>query len=109
MYRNADGAGHGFGDKAVQAASTEPNRISCFGSVDMRTGRPVALILNKMTQDAPHVTLTMLGRKPVTLAEVYRYSGKDLKSITRLPDVTLRGGQAALPLPASSITLLRAK
>src|SRR5579884_297451 len=109
MFRNADGAGYGFGDVAVAADSNAPNQVSCFGSVEAKTGNPCILILNKMPETEATVTLAVQGGKPVTAASVYRYSGEDLKSIRHLPDIAIRAGRARVQLPAYSITLLRCR
>ena len=109
MYRNADGAGHGFGDKAVSATSSDPNRVSCFGSVDSATGQPIVMLINKMPTETANVTLTLSGGKPLTRASVLRYSSENLKAIVSVPGVAVQGGLVRLGLPAYSITLLRCR
>jgi hypothetical protein len=109
MYRNADGVGHGFGDVAVAAASSDPDRVSCFGSVDSKTGETAAMLINKTPDRAEEITVVLNGKKLVTAAGVYRYSGDDLKAIQRMPDVAVQHGRVHLTLPAYSITLLRCK
>jgi hypothetical protein len=109
LYRNADGAGHGFGDVAVAASSSDPDRVSCFGSVDAKTGETTAMLINKTPDRAEEITLALNGKKPLTAARVYRYSGDDLKAIQRMPDVSVPNGRVHLTLPAYSITLLRCR
>jgi hypothetical protein len=108
MYRNADGKHHGFGDVAVSAASNTPDKVSCFGSVDSTTGKPVVMLINKQPDKAASITLDITG-KAFQKAAIYRYSDADLKKILSLPDVMSVGGRIKLTLPASSITLLRCK
>lgn len=108
MYRNADDKNHGFGDTAVSAVSNTPNKVSCFGSVDSATGKPIVLLINKQDDKAAEITLDITG-KAFQTASVYRYSTTDLKKIVPLPDVKSIGGRLKMELPASSITLLRCK
>jgi hypothetical protein len=107
MYRNADDAGHGFGDIAVTATSNAPEKVSCFGSLDSQTHLPMVMLLNKMPDQEATVTLTLSETKPVSAAEVYRYSGADLKTIAHLPDIAIESGRVRVSLPAYSLTLLR--
>jgi hypothetical protein len=109
MYRNADGKGNGFGDTAVAATSSAPDRVSCYGSVDSRTGAPAVMLLNKMPSASAPITLQLSGGRLSGALEVYRYSGTDLKKIVRLPDVRAAGGRVTIELPAYSMTLLRGK
>lgn len=109
MYRNADGKGNGFGDTAVAAASSAPESVSCYGSVDAKTNVPCIMLINKLPARSVPVTLQVRGGKATGAMEVYRYHGNDLKKIVRLPDVSVTGGRARLELPAYSLTLLRGK
>lgn len=109
MYRNADDRGHGFGDRAIAATSTDEDRVSCFGSVDAKTGETVVMLLNKQPRDSASVTLNLIARSPLRHAQGFRYSGANLKAIETLPDITLTNGRAQMTLPAYSLTLLRCK
>ena len=48
LYRNADGAGHGFGDTSVTAASPLA-KVAVYGAVDSSTGALTVLVINKDT------------------------------------------------------------
>jgi hypothetical protein len=109
MYRNADDKGHGFGDFAIAANSSDPGQVSIYGSLDKATGLPVVMLINKMPEQTANVSLTLEGAKAVAGASVYRYDGKDLKSIQTLPDAAIAGGKTQLALPPYSMTLLRCK
>ncbi|MCS6775577.1 MAG: glycoside hydrolase family 44 protein [Chloroherpetonaceae bacterium] len=109
MYRNADDRGNGFGDVAVQASSSAPDRISCYGSIDAKTGAARILLINKMPATAAPITLEIQGTGGTRTLEVYRYSGADLKKIVRLPDLIVPGGKTQMELPPYSLTLLRQK
>ena len=107
MYRNADGANHGFGDVAISARSSAPDRVSCYGSVEAKTGVPAILIINKTGREIANAALHSAGRKAVSKWRAYRYSGANLKEIVALPDIVSREGRTRLALPPDSITLLR--
>jgi hypothetical protein len=109
LYRNADGAGQGFGDVAVEAKSGDPDSVSCFGSVDSKTGKPALILINKRPEKTAAVTLALTSRTAVSGASVYRYSSADLKTIQHLPDIAISGGRARMELPAYSMTLLRCR
>lgn len=109
MYRNADGDGQGFGDIAVKASSGDPKSVSCFGSVDSRTGKPALMLINKLPERAVTVTISLTNRSPVAAASVFRYSRADLKTIARLPDIAITAGRTRMELPAYSMTLLRCR
>jgi hypothetical protein len=107
MFRNADDRGNGFGDIALKAEVSEPGRVSCFASLDSKTGKPVLMVINKQTEGEAPVTLSLSGKSTVQRAKIYRYSGNNLNGIETLPEVILAGNRMNLRVPASSITLLR--
>ena len=109
MYRNADDRGNGFGDTAVQSSSSASDSVSCFGSVDSKTGRPVVLIINKMPNMAIRTSVNISGGTAFHTARLFRYEGKDLKHITKEPDINVQSGSFSLDLPAYSLTLVRCK
>jgi hypothetical protein len=107
MYLNADGAGHGFGDRSVRAVSSAPDDISCFASVDGKTGEPVAILLNKQPGRDSIVTVRLRHGRPLTRASLWRYSEENRKAMMKLPDVAVSNGALKLTLPAYSMTLAR--
>lgn len=109
MYRNADGRGAGFGDAAVEARSSDSADVSCFGSVETSTGRPAVMVINKLPDRDVPASLTVTAKQGVKSAEVYRFSGNDLKKIERMPDIAITDGRVRIRLPAYSVTLLRCR
>ena len=107
MYRNADGANHGFGDTAVSAHSSAPDRVSCYASLESKTGLPVILIINKTGRQIMNAPLHIVSRKAISKWQTYRYDGANLKEIIHLPDMTVREGRTEITLPPDSMTLLR--
>lgn len=119
MFRNADGAGRGFGDRSVRSLSSAPEQVSSFASIDSVTGEPIVIIINKQPDGAATVDLTINGGagdnggnggSRIRRASVWRYDAENLKSIVRLKDWEIGREQpnlAAVTLPPYSITLLR--
>ncbi len=108
IYRNADGAGKGFGDVAVKADSSAPGRVSCFGAVDSTTGEATIMVINKRLRQTGQVTLNLAGTA-ATSANIYQYSDAAPDSITHLPSRSITGGRLNLSVPAASITLIRCR
>jgi hypothetical protein len=109
MYRNADGAGNGFGDATAPVTCTDPDDVSCFGSVESATRRPIAMLLNLSQSRPAELTLTVRSSRRLTGASVYRFDGGDLKNIAHLPDTPIIAGKVHVGLPACSMTLIRCR
>lgn len=109
MFRNADDAGHGFGEIATEARSEAPNRVSVFSSLDAQTRLPVVLLINKRPDASAPVRLVLNTKRTVRAARIFRYEGGNLKEIEALPDIQVSNGQARLELPPYSLTLLRCR
>jgi hypothetical protein len=107
IYRNADDSGAGLGDKSVWSSSSTPDELSCFGSVDSKSGLPAAVVINKRPDRALTVTLAVKHTRPVSAASAWRYGGTNTRGIDRLSDVAVKSGSCTLTIPAYSITLLK--
>lgn len=107
IYRNADGKGHGFGDRAVRTVCSAPDRVSCFGAVDTKTGEPTLMILNKQPDKSSVVTVSVRGSRPYGTAALWRYDASHPSGIAALPAVRLYGRFLRITVPPSSITLAR--
>ncbi|MBI4918119.1 MAG: glycoside hydrolase family 44 protein [Acidobacteria bacterium] len=105
MFRNVDGAGHGFGELGAFAASADEGRLSAYAARRVADGRLTVMVVNK-TADALTSTVTVESFVPSGSAEVWRYSAADLGAIVREADATLAAGALTTTFPASSITLL---
>ncbi|MCX6380096.1 MAG: hypothetical protein NT023_11580 [Armatimonadetes bacterium] len=109
MYRNADGKGHGFGDTALYAGSSDAGRISVFASLDKKTGHTTVMLINKTVADTGKITLHLKSKTRLSSAEVYRYSEEVPKIVPLLPAKEIQNGKLQITLPPYSITLLRCK
>jgi hypothetical protein len=104
MYRNADGAGHGFGETGVRAASSDQGRLAVYAAL-RATGELTAIVVNK-TSGALEATVALTGFAPDGPVQVFRYSGANLGAIEREPDLAATPAGLTATFPASSITLL---
>src|SRR5215468_3500506 len=60
MYRNYDGAGHGFGDTSVRATSADEAKLAVYASLRSADGALTLIVLNKTGQDLTS-TINMTG------------------------------------------------
>ncbi|HWO26546.1 MAG TPA: glycoside hydrolase family 44 protein [Kofleriaceae bacterium] len=104
VYRNYDGAGHGFGDLGVQAASTDAGQLTVYAAHRTIDGALTIVVINKSGQ-ALTAPLNVSNFAPAGSAQVFRYSGANLGAIVREADQPVAGTSFAATYPPSSITL----
>ncbi|MGI4787991.1 MAG: glycoside hydrolase family 44 protein [Janthinobacterium lividum] len=104
LYRNADGAGHGFGDVSCAVTSADPNRLSCYAATDSRTGDLTMIFVNKMGKATITAPFTVHGATSAGPVKMWRVSADNSKEISIFPASPLK---SALTLPPQSMTLLR--
>jgi hypothetical protein len=104
MYRNYDGAGHGFGETGVQAASADQETLSVYAAQGSTNKALTVIVINK-TAGGLTSSINMSGFTPAPKASVYRYSNASPGAIQHLADqpVTSKGFSAMFP--GNSITL----
>ncbi|CNF67027.1 chitinase/cellulase [Mycobacterium tuberculosis] len=106
MYRNYDGAGSAFGDTSVRAASADQGELAVYAAQRSSDRALTLMIVNKSLTEDLTSAVSIAGRTASEAAEVYRYSGADLSSIVRSPDVKVGPDGFTSTFPASSITLV---
>ncbi|WP_428560958.1 MAG: glycoside hydrolase family 44 protein [Solidesulfovibrio sp. DCME] len=104
LYRNYDGAGHGFGETALAAASADQGVVSVYAARRAADRALTVMVINKATT-AQTATLALRGFTPAGPAAAYRYDATDLTAIRRLDDQAVTAAGWTSLLPASSITL----
>lgn len=102
LYRNADGAGHGFGDTSVAAASPLA-KVAIYAAVDSATGALTVVVINKDTA-AVTAPLVVQGFSPGASATVYQVVEGGAPT-TQAP-LPIAGGSATVSLPAHAMQLL---
>lgn len=105
MYRNYDGAGAGFGETGVAAASADQAVVALYAAQRSADGALTIIAINKTAQPQTS-SLTLAGFTPGGAARVYRYAPTNLAAIERLADAPLAAGANSLTVAAQSITLL---
>ena len=104
LYRNAGGAGSGFGDVSCTASSADPNKLSCYAATDSRTGDLTLVFVNKMPKATITAPLTLRGLTPSGVVKMWRVSADNPKQIAAFP---VSPWKSALTLPPQSMTLVR--
>ena len=105
MYRNVDGAGSGFGETSVHAASSDQGRLSAYAARRAGDGALTVVVINK-TGGGLTSTVSLAGFAPAGSVQVRRYSAADLGAIVRAADLPQPNGSLVTTFPAGSITLL---
>ncbi|MEL7640288.1 MAG: glycoside hydrolase family 44 protein [Solidesulfovibrio sp.] len=104
IYRDYDGAGHGFGETALAAASADQEVVALYAA--RRTAdRALTVVAINKSAAARTATVSLTGFSPAGPAAVYRYDATDLAAIRRVDDQAVTAAGWTSPLPASSITL----
>lgn len=104
MYRNYDGASSTFGDRSVEATSTDQEKLAIYAAQRSSDNAVTILVINKSNQSLSS-QLAIEGVKTTTLAQVYRYSADNLQAIVTLPEQSVTKGGFQATFPAQSITL----
>ncbi len=104
MYRNYDGAGHGFGDESVQASSGDQDKLAIYASRRSADSALTLIVINKTGTDLTSA-VSLAGVPSGSTAAVYSYSGAAPAAILRTADLQITGGGFTAMFPAESITL----
>ena len=104
MYRNYDGAKHGFGETSVQATSADSGNLSIFAAQRASDNALTLLVINKSAGDLTSA-VAIAGFTPQASAAVYRYSGASLATIQQPAAQAVTSSGFTATFPANSITL----
>jgi hypothetical protein len=104
MYRNYDGAGHGFGDQAVQSSSTDQALLSVYAAQRSSDGYLTIVVVNK-SGASKTVPLSLSSFTPSGAAAVYRYSDANLSAIVQEANQPVAASGFTATYPANSVTL----
>jgi hypothetical protein len=104
MYRNYDGAKHGFGDTSVYLAnSVNPDNLSAFAALRASDGAMTAMVINKQLLAAAVINIGLTNFLPAGTAQVWQLTSANV--ISHLSDTTLAGNTITNFVPPQSITL----
>jgi uncharacterized protein (TIGR03437 family) len=104
MFLNYDGLGNQFGATSVSATTSDADSLSIFAAQRADSALTV-LVLNK-TSAALASSVSLANFTPAASAQVWQYSGANLKAIVRQPDAPVTGNSVAATFPAFSLTLI---
>lgn len=104
IYRNYDGAGHGFGDTAVRSTSADQSALSVYAAQRSADGALTMMAINKSLTDLTSA-IGLAGFAPQPNASVYRYSQANLAAIEHLANQPVAASGFTATFPANSITL----
>ncbi|MEP6755195.1 MAG: glycoside hydrolase family 44 protein [Chthonomonadales bacterium] len=105
IFRNVDGNNVGFGDYSARVTTTAASDVACFASSDH--GKPAIILVNENPTAQTAVSLQIKGKAANGSVHIWQFGGENTKSIRKLGDVQMAGGQVKLTIPPYSITLLR--
>ncbi len=105
MYRDYDGAGHGFGDQSVPAASSDQSSLSVYGARRSSDGDLTVMVVNKTgTPLTSPVSLGGFGSGGS--ANEYTYDSDNLGAIGQQPTVPVGPTGLTTTFAPDSISLL---
>jgi hypothetical protein len=105
LYRNCDGAGGGFGETSVRAASSNEGRLAVFAAERLADRALTVVAVNKSTGEVP-ARFSFAGIPPAGRAVLFQLSEANPRAIVRAGEVTVSGGAMSLTLPVSSATMI---
>ena len=102
LYRNVDGAGHGFGDTSVTAASGRA-KVAIYAAIDSASGALTVVVINKDTT-ALAAPLQIANFDAGASAKVWQVVLDGAP--TAMADVAVGGGMLAVSLPGRAMQLV---
>ncbi len=104
MYRNYDGAKHGFGDNSVSASVPDAmvDNLSSFAATRTADGALTVMVISKIAGNTP-ITVNLANFTPGAAAQEWQLTSAN--AIARLADVAVGSGHIATTVPGQSITL----
>ena len=104
MYRNYDGAKHGFGDVSTQAASADQGTLAVYAAQRSADNALTVMVINKVANPLTS-TVTLAGYTPASTAAVYQYSSANVAAIEHPANQAVSATGFTATFPGNSITL----
>ncbi len=105
MYRNYDGLGSTYGNTWVQSMSADQGKLAVYGARRSSDGALTLMVINKTGGDLTS-TLNLSGFTPGANAQVYTYSGANLKAIVHKPTIGVNAKGFNMTYAANSLSLI---
>jgi hypothetical protein len=104
MYRNYDGANHGFGDTSVFLTnSVNPDNVSAFAALRASDGAMTAMVINKQLTAGAAINIGLTNFLPLGTAQVWQLTSANV--LSHVSDIPLAGNTITNMVPPQSITL----
>lgn len=104
MYRNYDGAKHGFGDTSILVNGvTNSDNVSAFAALRASDGAMTVLVVNKQLNGGAALNIGLNNFLPSGTAQVWQLTSAN--TISHLSDIALSGNSITNLVPPQSITL----
>ncbi len=105
MFRNYDGKGGAFGDRSLDAQSSDVARATVYASADSKDpNRIVIVVINKAATETP-ARVTLTGERPFRSARTYRLTQASPHPVDA-GEVAVKGSELDLKLPPLSVTTI---
>jgi hypothetical protein len=104
MYRNYNGAGGGFGDVSIKAASAAQDSVSVYAAQSSANNALTIIAINK-TAGTLTSNVALSNFKPQSPAAVYQYSVANPGAIVHAANLAVTASGFSAVLPGNSITL----
>jgi hypothetical protein len=104
MYRNYDGAKHGFGDTSISLTNTvNPDNVSAFAALRASDGATTVMVVNKQLSSGAALNIALTNFLASGTAQVWQLTSANV--ISHLSDIPLSGTSLTNFVPPQSITL----
>jgi len=104
MYRNYNGAGNGFGDVSVRAASADQDLVSVYAAQNSLNDALTIIAINK-TAGPLTSNVALSNFNPRATAAVYQYGAANPGGIVHAPNLAVTASGFSAVLPGNSISL----
>ncbi len=104
LMRNADGAGHGFGDTSVRCSAPNSDQVSAFAALRGEDKALTLLLINKQREASEVASVEVKNFAARGITQMWQLTSKNV--IGALTTTDGPTGRLRVPLPAQSVTLM---
>ena len=105
MFRNYDGAGHGFGETSVSALTADATKLTVYAA-QRSADNAVTIIVVNSTATAWTSALSLANVTLQQNARTYQYTSANAGAIVAGPTIAPSGSTLVVTFPANSITTI---
>jgi len=105
MFRNYDGAGHGFGETSVSALTADATKLTVYAA-QRNADNAVTIVVVNPTATAWTSAVSLANVSLQQPARTYQYASANPAAIVTGPTVVPSGSTLVVTFPANSITMI---